>query len=385
MAVRLNDKSASMFSFIIDCINSSVETYLQHFISPFLTYHAKFYSALNTFLRALLDEFGIPSWLTANFITYGRTCLIIPCLILLAKEYRAIAFVIVVLVDFFDFLDGVVARYWVDNKHLALSTPLKSNTIQSWKTIHENTIYGGFIDAVCDKVFVVPCWVYLISTVEECTGTNWKILQYIALWSLILTETCSGAIRFRAYYTAPAFTSPKGTDFSSSAVKADHVGKAKQTFEMLGTAFFMIPSTRLLGFMLLVPAIPLAYESVRRKIIPRVILVQYDDSATFDALMIEFWLKAKTLGSKLIIGIKADNPDNAKVRNASSISAVDEVMVQVPGEISMKFLNQNNIDYVVCSPSHTKKIVANDVVENKRCLCLYLEENVVNIAKMEKM
>merc|ERR1711884_204763 len=178
--------------------------------------------------------------------------------------------------------------------------------------------------------------------------------------------------------------SPKGTDFSSSAVKADHVGKAKQTFEMLGTAFFIIPSTRLLGFILLVPAIPLAYESVRRKIVPRVIFVQYDENASFDALLIEFWLKAKTLGSKLIIGVNADTPDNAKVRNALSISAVDEVIVQVPGEIPMKYLNQNNIDYVVCSPSQKKDCVANDVLQNERCLCLDLKENAVKIVKVEK-
>jgi len=385
MSIESNEKKSSVLSLLFDCINSSIELYLQHFISPFLTYHAKFYSSLNFFLRSLLDEFGLPVWCTANFITYARTWLILPCLILLAKGYNLTSFAIVVFVDFNDFLDGVVARYWVDNKHIAKSTPPKKNIILSWMTSHQNKIYGGFIDAVCDKVFVVPCWIFLISRVEESTNPTWKILQYTALWCLILAETSSGAIRFRAFYTAPAVSSPKSSsDFSSSAVKADHVGKAKQTFEMLGTAFFIIPATRFLGFMLLVPAIPLAYESVRRKIIPRVILVTYDNSASFDAEMIEFWLKAKTLGSKLIVGVNNNTADDIKVRNASSISAVDEVMVQVTNQVSSAFLQENEIDYYVCSPKQAKDAVTKDVLRNGQCLCLYLKENTVKVVEAGK-
>lgn len=385
VSIESSEKKSSILSLIFDCINSSIELYLEHLISPFLTYHAKFYSSLNFFLRSLLDEFGIPVWCTANFITYCRTWLILPCLILLAKGYNVIPFAIVVFVDFNDFLDGVVARYWMDNKHIAKSTPPKKNTILSWMTSHQNKIYGGFIDAVCDKVFVVPCWIYLISRVEESTNSTWKILQYIALWCLILAETSSGAIRFRAFYTAPAVSSPKSSsDFSSSAVKADHVGKAKQTFEMLGTAFFIIPATRFIGFMLLVPAIPLAYESVRRKITTRVILVIYDNSVPFDAGMIEFWLKAKTLGSKLIIGVNSNTTDDIKVRNASSISVVDEIMVQVPNQVSTKFLQENEIDYVVCTPKQTKDTVMNDALRNGQCLCLCLEENTVKLVEAGK-
>lgn len=378
-------KPSSITTVLFELLNSTIELYLTNFISPFLTYHAKFYSQLNFFLRSLLDEYGIPVWCTANFITYGRTWLIIPCLILLAKGYNAIAFSIVVFVDFCDFLDGVVARYWVDNKHIAKTTMTKAYVIQSWMTSHQNKIYGGFIDAVCDKVFVVPCWIYLISKVEDSSNGTWKMMQYIALWCLILAETSSGAIRFRAFYTAPAVSSPKSSnDFSSSAVKADHVGKAKQTFEMLGTAFFIIPYLRFIGFMLLVPAIPLAYESVRRKIIPRVILVTYDDSAQFDAQMIEFWLKAKTLGSKLIVGVKSDTTNDIKVRNASSISVVDEIMVKIPDQVSSEFLNENEIDFFVCSPKQVKDAVENDVLSSGKWLCLHLEENTVNIVEAVK-
>jgi len=153
---------------------------------------------------------------------------------------------------------------------------------------------------------------------------------------------------------------------------------------MLGTAFFIIPGTRFIGFMLLVPAIPLAYESVRRKIIPRVILVTYDNSAPFDAGMIEFWLKAKTLGSKLIVGVNSNTADDIKVRNASSISVVDEIMFSVPNQVSTKFLEDNEIDYFVCTPKQTKDTVANDVLRNGKCLCLHLEENTIKVVEAGK-
>ena len=85
-------------------------------IKPAITMHTIFYSWLNTTIRNFLDLSSdyIPEWFTANFITYFRTVLVIPCLLLLAQGYQIIPSLIVIFVDFGDFLDGVVARYWVD-------------------------------------------------------------------------------------------------------------------------------------------------------------------------------------------------------------------------------------------------------------------------------
>ena len=103
---------------LLALIDSVVELYLAKLIKPFLQFHEKFYNALNKVLRQVLDDnkSKIPDWFTANFITYLRTVLIIPTLLFLAWQYTILPSFIVILVDFGDFLDGVVARYWVDIK-----------------------------------------------------------------------------------------------------------------------------------------------------------------------------------------------------------------------------------------------------------------------------
>lgn len=99
-------------------VDSIVELYLSSVVKPFVSLHEKFYSGLNKVLRKLLDDnkSKIPDWFTANFITYLRTGFVIPTLLLLAWGHSLVPSLIVILVDFGDFLDGVVARYWVDVK-----------------------------------------------------------------------------------------------------------------------------------------------------------------------------------------------------------------------------------------------------------------------------
>ena len=202
-----------------EIIDSFVQIYLLKIVVPFLNQHEKFYSKLNTVLRDIIDKSKPPEWFTANFITYGRTVLVFPCLLFLAWGKIFEASLIVILVDFGDFLDGVVARYWVDErkKKPAQDAP-KGFPVPSWLVEQRNKTYGGFVDAVCDKAFVVPCWIYLLSTVS---GTMMENLQYFILLYLILAEVSSGCIRFRAYFTSLAIPTPKtvGIEFSSSAVK----------------------------------------------------------------------------------------------------------------------------------------------------------------------
>jgi hypothetical protein len=97
-------------------VDSIVELYLGTVIKPFLSLHEIFYSALNNTLRKLLDDnkSKIGDWFTANFITYLRTVLVVPTLLLLAWGHTILPSFLVILVDFGDFLDGVVARFWVD-------------------------------------------------------------------------------------------------------------------------------------------------------------------------------------------------------------------------------------------------------------------------------
>lgn len=75
------------------------------------------------------------------------------------------------------------------------------------------------MDAVCDKAFVVPCWIVLLHSVS--TSGYVHLLQYFILFWLTLCEISSACIRFRAYYTSTGVPAPKveGFDFSTSAVK----------------------------------------------------------------------------------------------------------------------------------------------------------------------
>jgi hypothetical protein len=103
---------------VLDLVDVIVELYLGNIIKPFLTLHEKFYSALNSTLRSVLDNNRdkIPDWFTANWITYSRTLLVIPCVLMLSWGHTFLPCFIVILVDFGDFFDGVVARFWIDIK-----------------------------------------------------------------------------------------------------------------------------------------------------------------------------------------------------------------------------------------------------------------------------
>lgn len=354
---------------LIELIDSFIQTYLLKIVSPFLTQHEKFYSKLNTILRDFIDKSKPPKWFTANFITYARTVLVMPCILFLAWGYDVSAAIIVIAVDFGDFLDGVVARYWVDvlKKNKKPEDVSSDNAVPSWQLTQRNKIYGGFIDANCDKAFVVPCWIFLLSTVSGSTLEN---LQYFVLWSLILAESASGSIRFKAFYTSVGVPTPSvaGLEFSSSAVKADHVGKAKQTFEMVGTSLFMIPQLRIFGIFLLTLALPLAYESVRRKIQDRVIFVHYSSYESFDHQILKFWMQCKSLGSKLVVGV-AGNERSAEFLNASAVSCVDGVLTETPTKVDVKFLEKHDINYYVCPAGKTKG-ASETVLLAKLCLAI---------------
>jgi hypothetical protein len=120
-----NDKS--LIKTVMDLVDVIVELFLGNVIKPFLSLHEKVYSGLNATLRSLLDKNHVPEWFTANFITYVRTFLVIPCILLLSWGHTVLPSVIVILVDFGDFLDGVVARYWVDMKKEQQEEALKKD------------------------------------------------------------------------------------------------------------------------------------------------------------------------------------------------------------------------------------------------------------------
>eukprot|EP00537_Pseudo-nitzschia_pungens_P004125 CAMPEP_0172374080 /NCGR_PEP_ID=MMETSP1060-20121228/54357_1 /TAXON_ID=37318 /ORGANISM="Pseudo-nitzschia pungens, Strain cf. cingulata" /LENGTH=414 /DNA_ID=CAMNT_0013100617 /DNA_START=376 /DNA_END=1620 /DNA_ORIENTATION=+ len=397
-------------------IDSVVELYLGSIVKPFLKLHETFYAALNKILRKLLDDHRseIPEWFTANWITYARTVLVVPTLLFLSWGYVVLPSLLVIFVDFGDFLDGVVARFWVDirkeiEKKLSEKEKAPSPTnsddesyevvttgspqnFSSWLELHRNSTYGGFVDAVCDKAFVVPCWIALLNVVQQTNHVRW--LQYSILFFLILAEVASGCIRFRAYFTSVAVPAPKveGFDFSTSAVKADHVGKAKQTFEMVGTALFILPWVRYLGLAFLFLAVPLAYESVRRKITKRVLYVNAGPKLdALDHKTLKFWMQAKAMGSKLVVGFptaETENDDNmkkaemGKIFNALACSCVDEAVAEAPEKLDLMFLEKQKIDYVISKGSQPQ-FVTDEVVNAGRCLQIG-EDGIVRLYKLKE-
>lgn len=117
--------SNSLLESLLDIFHLGVEVYLSHVIKPFLILHEKFYLTLNSSIRNFLDENTekVPNWFTANFITYFRTVMVVPTIMLLVNGHRCLPAFLILAVDFGDFLDGVVARYWVDRRAIeAVST-----------------------------------------------------------------------------------------------------------------------------------------------------------------------------------------------------------------------------------------------------------------------
>lgn len=223
------------------------------------------------------------------------------------------------------------------------------------------------MDAVCDKAYVIPCWIALLSTVPA--SNSLKLVQYFSLLWLIVAETASACVRFQAYFSSGGVPAPnvEGFDFSTSAVKADHIGKAKQTFEMVGTALFMIPWTRYLGLLFLLLAVPLAYESVRRKVKKRVIYV-CGNFKTLDHKVLKFWMQAASMGSKLIVGVPGEKMTDM-VLNACACTAVDEVIAEAPDRADLMFLEKHYVDFVISSTGQAQ-FVTDEVVNDNRCIAI---------------
>jgi glycerol-3-phosphate cytidylyltransferase-like family protein len=250
---------------------------------------------------------------------------------------------------------------------LEVVTTGSPHAVLSWLQMQRNRTYGGFVDAVCDKAFVIPCWILLLSTVPE--SRHIKGFQYIVLIKLIVAETAAACVRFQAYFTAGGVAAPKvqGLDFSTSALQADHVGKAKQTFEMVGTALYIMPWTRYFGLAFLVLALPLAYESVRRKVKRRVMYVD-GSVVVLDHKTLKFWMQAKAMGSKLIVGVLGEKKTDM-VLNACACACVDQVIVEAPTKADLIFLEEHGVDFLVLAPGQAK-FVTDEVVKANRCLAI---------------
>ena len=152
---------------------------------------------------------------------------------------------------------------------------------------------------------------------------------------------------------------------------------------MVGTALFVLPWLRYFGLILLMLAVPLAYESVRRKVNKRVMYVNGSTvgkssvGAKFDHKTLKFWMQVKAMGSKLVVGIHEQNTD--MILNACACSSVDEIIAEAPSKVDSIFLEQRGIDYVMFAPSETV-FVTDEVLSSDRCLAIG-EDGVARLMK----
>ena len=131
----------------------------------------------------------------------------------------------------------------------------------------------------------------------------------------------------------------------------------------------MVPFTTYIGLCLLSLAVPLAYESVRRKVKKRVIYVHGgDDSEKFDHKTIKFWMQGKAMGSKLIVGV-TDAKKTDVILNACATSCVDDVIAEAPAKADLMFLEKFDIDYVLSLASQSQ-FVTDEVLNAGKCLVI---------------
>lgn len=148
--IMRRDPKNDLLTTVFALVDGVVEIYLGSVVRPFVKVHEKFYSGLNVVLRKILDDNQrfIPEWFTANFITYFRTALVVPTVLLLAWNYCVSAAVICIAVDFGDFLDGVVARFWVDiKKSRAKEAEGKDKGSSSSPANSDDDSFGEFTEA----------------------------------------------------------------------------------------------------------------------------------------------------------------------------------------------------------------------------------------------
>lgn len=150
---------------------------MQFILDAVLPVHDVWYTWLNRTMHQVLERHPPPRFLTANFVTYARTLLIVPCLHLWSQGWALVPALLVLLVDMGDLLDGVLARWWAQR-----NGPAKAAPCQSLHVRRVELQWGAYIDAVMDKVFAVPVWVYGLGAVDTVVGR-------LILWTLIIVET----------------------------------------------------------------------------------------------------------------------------------------------------------------------------------------------------
>lgn len=147
---------------------------------------------------------------TANNVTYFRGIMGLLITILIKKNYNLFSFALIFFHDFLDHLDGIVA------------------IVQKKKGFNDDSDYGAFIDAQCDKVVFtsIATSIILFRNINKYT--------LLILLATIFLEITIFVIRIRNYYFN------KNNNSNKKKLNAVSEGKLKQKCETLGLCFMSI-------------------------------------------------------------------------------------------------------------------------------------------------
>lgn len=160
---------------------------------------------------------------TANIVTYARGFLVI--IIALCMKYTClrVACFLVMLHDFLDHIDGVVAK----------------QQAKDGRSKGDDPAFGAFVDAQMDKlVFCVCLWSFLLF-VDYMDGSFMvNTLVVLTAFTLIGVEFVIAWVRTVDYFQVK-FTPPERSG-SGPALRAVSEGKLKQKFESIGVALYCL-------------------------------------------------------------------------------------------------------------------------------------------------
>ncbi|XP_064598870.1 uncharacterized protein LOC135465558 [Liolophura sinensis] len=197
---------------------------------------------------------------TANIVSCTRTSLTVPIVWLVKYDYCWAAFSLVLLHDFLDHVDGIVAK--VQRRlYGAVDDPL----------------LGGFMDAFCDKIVNVTCLWSLLLLTDYRGMTLRQIAFYIGACAIIIIyEFILGVVRvqdyFSAYFARKYGKSVATVQLSSTAIME---GKLKEKLESLGIAFLCLSQASnvvmdtysgIAGVTCLLLSVRLAHASLQQKL-----------------------------------------------------------------------------------------------------------------------
>ncbi|XP_061188634.1 uncharacterized protein LOC133196791 [Saccostrea echinata] len=201
---------------------------------------------------------------TANIVSYTRTFLVIPIAICLKYQCHMTAFLLVVLHDFLDHVDGIVAK-----AHREMFGQV------------DDPLLGGFMDAFCDKIVnVFALWSVLMVT-EFGTFSMFESCLYVGACGIIIFyEFILGVVRvqdyFRAYYERLYGRSDDKMSKSSTAAVME--GKLKEKLESTGIACLCLAQANacaassisgIIGILCLLLSVRLAHASLQNKLLAR--------------------------------------------------------------------------------------------------------------------